>query len=685
MRGLGFCFGSVVAIFGLSVGAQQNPDFARLLTMYRGLNAEQAVLEFATWPDAQVLREVGFPENDLWSMAAASLLHLEAGLAAAGFRRDDRGLQAGRSLLAHAQVGATLIERMIPLARRDGDRDLLTFCRDWYLAVETVSQGKGGWWGGRSDLLPSIRRLLGSDSGVYLFNGASSASAMGPWRIGDGPYAVGHEFDLKGRRIPTLTADGETYNAEDVRDAETALRKALGLDPSLAEARLRLGRVLQLTNRRSTAEIEFKSILAAEGSADSLTLYLAGVFLGRIQEDAHRLADAKTSYEDAIRRYPFGVVARIALGQVLVALGRQVDGLAASRSVFGAETRPSRPDPWVGFPVANYGRVTQRLAAMRLQVSKTPLASNAADVTRAELAPRNNDVTPLADAPTVLPVEDRPLFRSTTVGIRIDALVTNAGRPVTGLSAADFVVTDRGRRQTVSSAATAGMLSLGLVLDTSQSVSVPGAQEQVRNATEALRTAMAPGDLLSIVTASDRLSLRADLIRDPTTLTALFAGIRSEPRTGTAIWDASLAAAALVADAPGRAFVAIISDGFDNGSWFARREAFTRLQRTGLPFDGIQLSPDYSGLGDADLAFGDVSLRPLEALTNGEFFEAKDPSLAAKLRTRYSTLRESYVLVYTPTNVGQQKGGWHDIKVSLRPGLRGKVQARSGYYEPVKR
>jgi hypothetical protein len=41
--------------------------------------------------------------------------------------------------------------------------------------------------------------------------------------------------------------------------------------------------------------------------------------------------------------------------------------------------------------------------------------------------------------------------------------------------------------------------------------------------------------------------------------------------------------------------------------------------------------------------------------------------------------------VYSPKNVKAQKDDWHEIKVSLRPGLKGKVQARPGYYEAPKR
>jgi len=686
MRVLGVCSCLLGVTLALSTGLQQSSEFARLLTAYRGLDAEQAVREFAGWPDARVLRDSDILEGDLWSMAAASLLHLEAGLAIAGFRRDDEGIQAGHFPAMHLQIGVALLERMIGVARRDGNKDILTFCRDWYLAFGTVPRSQ---WGVEGEVLQSTRKLLEGDPYVHLFYGASTASGIGPWRQGDGPYGVGNEYDLKGRRVSIITADGETYNADAVREAESALREAIGLDSSLVEAHVRLGRLLQLTNRKKAAEAEFSLALDPAVSPigkppDRFSQYLAALFLGKAHEDAGRLADAQTTYENAIERYPTGTVARLAVAQVLLLSGRERDSLSKTRSVFSAATRPPSRDPWVRFPVMSYGQVTERLAAMRLRVSKTPLAPRTAQVAAADLSMRNTDIGSSADPPTVLPADTRPVFRSTVDGVRIDALVTDGGRPVTGLSPADFVVTDTGRLQRITTAAVTGSLALAVVIDTSQSVSLSGAQAQMRHATEAVRTALLPNDLVSVVSASDRLALRADLIRGSDSLQELFAGIRAEPRSGTAIWDGTLAASALVADGPGRALVVVISDGYDNGSWFERREALNRLKRTGLSIDGIGVTPDSAALQDGrDIAFGDVSLRPLETVTGGVFFDANDPSLAAKLRERFATLRDSYLLMYTPSDVKPQKDGWHEIKVTLRPGLKGKVQARPGYYAPI--
>ena len=53
-----------------------------------------------------------------------------------------------------------------------------------------------------------------------------------------------------------ITAGGRTYLAILARDAELAFQRALRSDPSIVEARLRLGRLYQVIGRTKEAEIE---------------------------------------------------------------------------------------------------------------------------------------------------------------------------------------------------------------------------------------------------------------------------------------------------------------------------------------------------------------------------------------------------------------------------------------------
>jgi hypothetical protein len=123
----------------------------------------------------------------------------------------------------------------------------------------------------------------------------------------------------------------------------------------------------------------------------------------------------------------------------------------------------------------------------------------------------------------------------------------------------------------------------------------------------------------------------------------------------------------------------LISDGHDNVSWFERRRALRVLERNGIPVDGIEIPFSDSG-EQTDIAPGPTTLRDLTR-TGGRYFSATTPNLAKELAARFADLRNSYILTYTPENVKPQKDGWHEIKVTLRPGVRGRVvQGRPGYY-----
>jgi hypothetical protein len=162
----------------------------------------------------------------------------------------------------------------------------------------------------------------------------------------------------------------------------------------------------------------------------------------------------------------------------------------------------------------------------------------------------------------------------------------------------------------------------------------------------------------------------------------------SEQAEFTALWDAVFAATSLVADAPGRALVIAVSDASDTVSWFDRRATSARLQRLGITVDAVEVDRTLGTIGKqhdwTDHTVGLVDMAPLRG-TGGKVFSGHDANLADRLAERFSELRAGYLLYYTPTNTTPRKDGWHEIKVTLRPGVPGKVQARPGYYTPVKK
>jgi VWFA-related protein len=284
--------------------------------------------------------------------------------------------------------------------------------------------------------------------------------------------------------------------------------------------------------------------------------------------------------------------------------------------------------------------------------------------------------------PAAQPVS-QPQFHGGVEGIRVEVLAADGDRVLSDLAASDFVVTDNGVRQAVARLTTAGSVSLALVLDASDSMSSAAGLAHLRTATAAVERALGAGDLVSVVTAADRVRLWADRLPGAERLSSVLGLAQPVRNSFTALWDAVLAGNSLVADAPGRAAVLVVSDGADNASWFSRAPAINRLKRRGTPVDGIHVP--WVERDAVDIAYGDINLREPALATGGVHFGVTDPALGKKLSDRFAALRQSYLLFYTPTNVRPQKDGWHEIKVSLRPGVKGKVQARPGYYAPVKK
>jgi len=102
-------------------------------------------------------------------------------------------------------------------------------------------------------------------------------------------------------------------------------------------------------------------------------------------------------------------------------------------------------------------------------------------------------VVPLVGAATAA-----PQFRASVDVVRIEALVLNRGRPVAGLGAGDFTVTDNGARQTIAVRALAGQpIDVAIALDVSASVR----GERLGRLRQAART------LVGLLTPQDRATL----------------------------------------------------------------------------------------------------------------------------------------------------------------------------------
>src|SRR5258705_2940316 len=106
--------------------------------------------------------------------------------------------------------------------------------------------------------------------------------------------------------------------AGDLKEAESAYRKALAAQPDLVEARLRLGRVLTL---RGDFDGALRELAALRSIEDGGFRYLAHLFSGDALERCGRSPAAEQRYIAAFAALPEGQSARLALAHLRHAAG----------------------------------------------------------------------------------------------------------------------------------------------------------------------------------------------------------------------------------------------------------------------------------------------------------------------------------------------------------------------------
>jgi VWFA-related protein len=170
----------------------------------------------------------------------------------------------------------------------------------------------------------------------------------------------------------TAFPDGFTFTGVPSHDAagkaEQCYREAGRLDPRLAEARMRRGRVLGLTGAFDEAESELAA--AVEASAEGPLTALAHVFWGGVREARGDRAGAVSHYEAALAADRDSQTAAFALSEVLYRSGRHrraAESLASVLSMSG----PTEISPWLEYHLGS-GRRKALLATPR---EESPIAA----------------------------------------------------------------------------------------------------------------------------------------------------------------------------------------------------------------------------------------------------------------------------------------------------------------------
>jgi VWFA-related protein len=277
----------------------------------------------------------------------------------------------------------------------------------------------------------------------------------------------------------------------------------------------------------------------------------------------------------------------------------------------------------------------------------------------------------LALARIVSPGDQAPLtFSAEVAAVYVDVFVTSRDRPVSGLRAGDFEITDDGVRQspTLAQAETVPVASL-LLFDTSGSVKGQRLRD-LKAAGHAFADGLAPRDEAALLAFSDQLNLlaRPNSARAPLHL----ALDRMAPGGATTLYDA-LYLGFKLPFGQGRPLIVLFTDGEDNLSWLGRddvREA--SLQSNAVLYVVAAGAPDAP-----EAAF----LRETAEGTGGRFWNATGGGqLTERLLQVLQAMSTRYVLTYEPQGVG--RGGRHQLKVTVK-GRKVEVRHRREYVVAV--
>ena len=263
-----------------------------------------------------------------------------------------------------------------------------------------------------------------------------------------------------------------------------------------------------------------------------------------------------------------------------------------------------------------------------------------------------------------------PIFRAEVDAVEVDVAVMRGGQPVRGLRPDQFRLTDNGTPQTVQVTPLADLpLHIVLALDTSSSVRGERL-ERLITAGLGLAEALRPDDQIALVTFGH--DVRMPVLMSPPgeplrrALSALGGG------GPTALRDAVQLSFGLHAARKSRALVLLFSDGTDTASWTTNEALADAARRTNSVLQVVR----FDVIPDSRPTY----LDGLALTTGGRTWAATSDADLEKLFTRaLNEMRARYLLTYTPS--GEQKKGWHDIRVDVR-NARGDVTARRGYVVP---
>ena len=257
-----------------------------------------------------------------------------------------------------------------------------------------------------------------------------------------------------------------------------------------------------------------------------------------------------------------------------------------------------------------------------------------------------------------------PSFSTRIESVRVDVLVTQNGRPVTGLAPDNFEVRDNGVPQKIDLASYDEIpLNVVLALDLSGSLDAPQLRE-LRSAGKALLFGLKATDQAALVTFSHIVAERSALTPDLNRIRRALD--EASPSGQTSLIDAAFAGMMVGESDAGRSLLIVFTDGVDSTSWLSADSVLEVAKRSDVIVYGVEI-------GRARFSF----LKDLTSATGGRTIAIESTQdLDKTFEDILGEFRHRYLLSYSPQNVAA--GGWHSLAVTVK-GRNFTVRARPGY------
>jgi Ca-activated chloride channel homolog len=263
------------------------------------------------------------------------------------------------------------------------------------------------------------------------------------------------------------------------------------------------------------------------------------------------------------------------------------------------------------------------------------------------------------------------------VDIQYVELYTSAldkqGRPVLGLSEADFSVAEDGVAQQIRRFEQVDDLPLHVEVMLDVSASMAEDLEGAKLA--ALRffeSSLTPKDRAALITFNDHPFLAVDFTNEVTPLAGGLAGLKAE--RGTSLYDALIFGLYYLNGVKGQRAILLLSDGKDESSRFSFEDTLEYARRAGVAIYAIGLNLDGKGAGIARKKLDQFS----DETGGRSFFIVSIDELPTIYEQIQRELRSRYLITYQSSN-DAPGGDFRSVAVSTSaPGVA--VKTISGYY-----